>query len=378
MQRRNFLKLITTGATATLLSACEDMPSTAIAPWAGPAPDISDPRLRALGWALLAPNPHNLQSWIADVRTAEEVTLYADRSRLLPETDPQSRQILIGCGAFLELLAIAAKQTSHRLEMDLFPQGTPEANLDERPLARVRFIADNKVQPEPLFAFIGQRHTNRQPYGNEPPSPIALQELAQSCSAKEVSFGFSTDTAKVAAISALALKGYAVEFGQASTWRESVKAFRIGSAEVSADPSGIPLLGTRIWWAQKAGMLDRDALMDPNGMAARQGLDELKPVILHGTPAWVWLCSDNSRSSQIATGQNLMRLWLRATQLGLAMHPNSQVLQEFPAMADLFAQIHQLLDVRHPARIQMLLRLGRAPDVSPSPRRQLAKLLKTA
>ena len=63
-----------------------------------------------------------------------------------------------------------------------------------------------------------------------------------------------------------------------------------------------------------------------------------------------------------------MRLHLKATELGLAFHPLSQVLQEFPEMSAPYARIHELLGVSSPGVIQGLFRLGYAKSPPPAPR----------
>ena len=70
-------------------------PDAALAPWAA-AGTYGEPRMRALSYAILAPNPHNRQPWIVDLGTPDQVTLYVDTDRLLPHTDPFSRQIVVG------------------------------------------------------------------------------------------------------------------------------------------------------------------------------------------------------------------------------------------------------------------------------------------
>jgi len=62
----------------------------AISVWQGPNNE-SDVRKWILSYAILAPHSHNLQSWLVDLRHSEEITLYCDRTRLLPETDPRAR-----------------------------------------------------------------------------------------------------------------------------------------------------------------------------------------------------------------------------------------------------------------------------------------------
>ena len=55
-----------------------------------------EPRMQALSYAILAPNPHNRQPWLVDLQVDGQVTLYVDQTRLLPHTDPFSRQIVAG------------------------------------------------------------------------------------------------------------------------------------------------------------------------------------------------------------------------------------------------------------------------------------------
>lgn len=63
-----------------------------------------------------------------------------------------------------------------------------------------------------------------------------------------------------------------------------------------------------------------------------------------------------------------MRLHLKATQMGLAFHPLSQVLQEFPEMSAPYSKIHDMLGVESPGVIQGLFRLGYAKAPPPAPR----------
>lgn len=379
MNRRRFMHVLAAGGATLTLAACDDMPESALAPWQGPAADVRDPRLRALSWALLAPNPHNLQSWKADIRTPGEILLRVDLDRLLPETDPPGRQVLIGCGGFLELLRMAAAAEGHRTEIELLPEGSYDVTrLDDRPFARVRFVADGLVPRDPLFAFVQRRHTQRAAYESRAPEAAQIAQLAAAAEAPGISLGFTAAPATVATINRMALEGYAVEFANPPTWQETARVMRIGAQEVAAEPSGIALVGTKIWWAAKLGLVDHDGMLDPKGRGPRQALDMSKAVFEAGTPAWAWLTSaDNTRQTQIAAGRSYLRLHLEATRLGLAMHPNSQVLQEFPAMAALYAAFHREVGVTAPARVQMMARIGFAPEAERSPRRGVTSLLVT-
>lgn len=379
MSRRKFLKIITASGAIGLLGACEHMPGSAIAPWNGPESAVTDPRLRALSWALLAPNPHNLQAWVADVRQSNVINLYIDARRLLPATDPFSRQVLIGCGAFLETLCIAASAEGYRAETVLMPKGVyGKDGVDKRPFARVMLHQDRSMKRDPLFTAIGQRRTNRGVYEPTPPDAGTLTSLAAANVDAGISVSSTRHPAQVARLNAMTLAGYQIEFGKTETWQESANTLRIGAQEVQDEPSGTPLLGMQIWWGRRLGMVNRAALLDTKGIGPRTALQALEAVLTKGTSAWIWLSSaDNSRIAQIEVGRAYMRLCLQATQLGLAMHPNSQVLQELPEMQGLLTQVHGELGVPSPARIQMLARIGYASATPATPRRPLSRLLLT-
>ena len=71
--RRSFIRLVGGGAvlaaTVTLSGCSSEVPEAAIRPWRSPDSE-TDMRRFMLAHALLAPNPHNLQPWIADLREA--------------------------------------------------------------------------------------------------------------------------------------------------------------------------------------------------------------------------------------------------------------------------------------------------------------------
>ncbi len=377
MHRRRFLTVVAAGGATLALPACDGMPASAIAAWQGPRNDLPDLRLRLLSWALLAPNPHNMQPWLADLREAGTITLALDPQRLLPVTDPPGRQILIGCGAFIELLRMAAAQEGQRAQIELFPQGEPRPDmLDTRPVARVRLTRDAAVARDPLFDFVRERRTNRSPYEARVPDGALLKSLPEAVSTPGIETTVVTDAARVAALSAIAADGYRLEFATPAAFAESARVVRIGAEEIAAEPSGIAVHGAVIWWARKLGLMKRDDVFDPNSSGARRVTDTFVNAMA-ATPVWVYQSSrDDRRVTQLDAGRAYLRLALAGTRAGLAVHPNSQTLQEYPEMAALYARVHAELQVTAPARMQMLARVGYAPAVGPAPRRVVERLVK--
>lgn len=176
--RRRFIALAGGGAVvaALPLAGCASAyPDEATQAWRS-ASGETDLRRHMLAHALLAPNPHNRQPWIADLTQPGRIGLVCDGTRLLPETDPFGRQILIGCGAFIELALIAAAERGHSVTVALFPQGAPAA----RSLPAGTVVATLTPGPagsaprDPLYAAIARRHTAKTAYAEGRPLPAAL------------------------------------------------------------------------------------------------------------------------------------------------------------------------------------------------------------
>jgi hypothetical protein len=376
LSRRRTLALIGGGvilaATGSLGAIATRQPRTAMLPW-GQAGQGEDARHRALSWALLAPNPHNRQPWLVELRTAGEVTLYVDTAKLLPATDPFNRQITIGLGCFLELMRMAASHDGQRVDITPFPDGYDDRALDARPVARAVFTADAGVTPDPLFAHALARRSTKEPYDTARPLPEnMLEKLAVATTAR---FGGTLDPKEVADWRAFTREALRIEIETPHTYKESVDLFRIGRAEVDANPDGIDFTGPVFEVLGATGMMTRESVLDTSSQAYKAGLDAVY-ANTDTAMGHVWLVTEgNSRPDQIATGADWLRVNLAATAAGVAFQPLSQALQEYPEMAALYRDVHARLGPQG-GTVQMLARIGHGPEVAPSPRWPLeAKIL---
>jgi hypothetical protein len=380
LSRRNFILMA--GSTAVIVAAgksaidLDEMPSTAIAAWSESKQPELDMRKRILSYAMLAPNPHNMQPWIIDLRQPEQIDLYCDRTRLLRQTDPFSRQILIGHGAFLELLDLAASAEGYRADITDFPQGEFGDRVDERPVASIRLIPDLNRERDPLFQQILHRRSAKVPFDRSKSLlPEHGQGLATAYSNSDYKLTIATDAARVLGLQGVLQSGIEVEMRTPRTHQESVDLMRIGAREVEQNRNGISLTGASIGWGRLFGMVSRAKLSDPTSSAFQSGVTMYRDITA-ATPAFAWITtSRNTRSTQLAVGRAYARLNLKATALGVAMHPMSQVLQEYAEMRALQRGFLAMLEIPTGHTVQMLVRLGYAEQATPSPRRELSDLL---
>jgi hypothetical protein len=376
LSRRKTLALIGGGvivaATAGIAFEVTRPLQAALAPWER-AGQYDDPIMRALSWAILAPNSHNLQPWKVDLSNPVQAVLYPDLDRLLPETDPFNRQITISLGCFLEMLRMAALQDGLAVEVDLFPEGEDPAGLDERPAAICRFVPTTEA-PDPLFAHAAVRRSNKEPYDMTRPVPAdVLARIASVAQFTQV--GLTDDPAQVAELRDLCVRAMEIEIDTPHTFNESVEVFRIGRREVDANPDGIEFHGTMFETMRLFGMFTREAAGDPDSTAFQQGKAAvLEPI---GTAvAHIWsVTPDNTRATQIAAGRDWLRLNLAAVAEGVGFHPLSQPLQEYPEMQEIYDEMHARF-APDGGTVQMLCRLGYGPRIGATPRWPLeAKLL---
>jgi hypothetical protein len=372
--RRTLLEILA-GAGAMALPACA--PATSVDPitaWRNPGAGEKDPRRWALAHAILAPNPHNRQPWLVSLRGSDEILFYADTTRLLPATDPPNRQITIGCGAFLELFDLAAREMGQRADITLWPEGEPQPNLDSRPVAHIRLTADPSRARDPLFRQILSRHTNRTPFDTRnPPSPGECATITAAVTGATLDAGVATDDKARMSLIDLGWRGWHLEGHTPRTHMESIRLLRIGAADIAKHRDGISLSGPLFEFLKASGMLTAEALADPDSFGAKSS-DDMAHKALRATPAFFWIKSrDNTRTTQIAAGRAYARAHLAATGLGLCFQPWSMTLQEFPEMAELYAATQAQLGATPAGPLQMLVRLGRAKFAPPAPRRGLAE-----
>ena len=380
MDRRQFLRVAGGGAIASAaalpLAGCapsSDYPPEAVQAWKGPGAQETDPRRWVLSYAILAPHSHNLQSWLVDLGRPDEIMLYCDLTRLLPETDPLSRQIMMSHGTFLELLDIAARQKGLRADIELFPQGEfGPAQLDQRPVARIRLVPDGAVRPDPLFDQITKRRTNREAYEPREPAPAALRAIADSVAGRPIRIGFAggdnPDT--LPRHRAIASEAWRIELVTPRTIMESYKVLRVGPSEIARHRDGLSINSPMLRAFAAVGLFDRSKAPGPDDYATTGQLKDFNAKMV-ATPAFFWMVTEgNDRKTQVNAGRAYARAQLAATAQGLSMQPLSQALQEYPEQAKPYAEIHALLQAPQPrATVQMWTRLGYAPAVQPAPRR---------
>ncbi len=311
-----------------------------------------------LGYAILAPSPHNTQPWRFRINV-NDAEIYADRHRALPVADPRGRELTLACGAALCNLRVAAEYFGRGYTVALFPKdGEPDllASLT------LHLFSETSSEDVVLFHALTQRHTNRQPFAPDPVPDAILTELADAAACEGAWLAMVTDDEPRRAVADLVAEADRIQWGDRRFRRELANWLRT-DAEHHAD--GIPThdLGVRDWMAFAGPALIR-TFNRGNNQAARD-----TEIATH-SPVLAVLGTENDEArAWLQAGQALERVLLHARSEGVWASFLNQPIE----VSDLRANVAGL--VKRAGFPQVLLRLGYGSDVPPTPRRSVRSLL---
>lgn len=385
MQRRDFIRVMAAGSTVALmpsvLTACGEEGETGLEAWNGPLPSETNIRRIVLSYAILAPNPHNKQPWIVDLTGPESFDLYVDQTRLLPETDPPFRQVHIGHGTFLENADLAARKHGYRMDVAYFPKGLyANTAMEEKPVASVTLVKDPAVAVDPLFRQITKRQSNKRDYEDTPLSADQLDGLARSFDHPGMSLNLTDEAGKRRKLAAILRSAMEIETSDKARDAETIAMFRFNDEERARFRDGFGVaqagMGGLKKFIAETFFLSREKTEADSSEFGAQAV-QITMDQANSAAAFGWITTPaNSRLDQVLTGRAYERVNLKATELDVAMHPMSQVLQEYADMSDLQREFLTYLGIPEGHTVQMLFRLGHADPVTHSARRHISDLIR--
>jgi hypothetical protein len=339
-----------------------------------------DVRERVLRYAILAPSPRNTQPWKIQFKGIERILVSIDHERLLTACDPKGRQAFLSTGAFLENLDLAARSFGYRADIDLFPEGWPDATaIPDTSIARIDLIPNRSCDEDPLFLQIPVRHTNRRPFRKEEVSLSIAGQITESFDYTRVSFGFSNNRDLIASLTDFSGDAMNIELSDLKRKNETLKYFRFTDQEARESPDGIGFAQSGYGRVSRSFIghffLSRDRATSSQSLFLKNAVKKVREQTAGaGGIGWLSTKSDH-RIEQIRAGRAFQRIHLKATSLGISLQAITQPLADYPDMRDLRSRLYEHLGTPDTHTIQMLFRLGYAPPVPSSPRRDLDAFL---
>jgi len=386
-QRRNFIQISATTAGVMLVpgifTGCFENKQVETSSWDGHNIHEKDIRVIVLSYAILAPNPHNKQPWLIQLKDELNFDLYVDTQRTLPHTDPPFRQIHIGQGTFLENLNLAALNFGYKAIISYFPQGEySNSVIENKPVASIQLIQDKSISKDPLFNQILVRQSNKREYTNEK-APLDKLKILQAKIKEELEGGFSLNiTSKsnhIEKLREIMVNGMRIESANHDRDMETIKMFRFSKEEINQHKDGFGLAqsgvsGVKKFILENIFLSRTSAEKDPISFG-KEAISMTQNQV-DSTTTFGWLSTtNNNRLDQVKIGRVYERINLLASSLGLVIHPMSQVLQEYSDMNDLQKEFLDYLKVPEQHTVQMFFRIGTAAKVEHSPRRDVKDLV---
>jgi nitroreductase len=317
----------------------------------------SDQLEHLLGYAILAPSPHNTQPWHFRIN-ATDVDVYADLERRLMVTDPHGRALMMSCGAVLYNLRIATEYFEKEWRLSFFPD-LPEPELVAR--FHLGLSAETSSEDIVLFHAIPQRTTHRGTFRPDPIPDELLSAWVAAAERERTWLMFADVDETRAALADLVAEADRRQWSDRPFRQELARWVRKRPEEAE---DGLPVhdLGIQDWMSFAGPSIIR-TFDRGKGQAARDHeIAEHAPVLaVLGTE------EDNARA-WLAAGQALQSLLLRARSEEVWASFLCQPL-ELPVLRE---QVASLCQRKFP---QVILRMGYADPASPAPRRSLRNFL---
>ncbi|MFF2328797.1 MULTISPECIES: Acg family FMN-binding oxidoreductase [unclassified Streptomyces] len=312
--------------------------------------------------ATAAPSMHNAQPWRFRYTRADRIlTVVADLDRALPEADPATRALHVGCGAALLNLRVSAAHHGLDAETVLLPDPSAPTTLAA---VRLSVRPDTPRRPEDqalaaLHPAIRDRHTSRYPFDEQAVPEDVRAQLAEAARAEGADFAF---LAPPHLQTVLELIRDAEGYDRGDPAREAEQEHWTRNTRTEAPVDGIPdyAFGPR---DASGGAVTRDfagARVLPG--RARVPFEKRPQLALLSTP-------EDHPADWLRAGQALERVLLTATLRQVSASFATQPI-EWPDLRWLLRD-----PVFGTGHAQMILRLGYGPTGPRTPRRPVNQVL---
>jgi nitroreductase len=369
LDRRSFLIAIGSAAAYTALKphlgyAAHAAPPPGLEPWTLPSDppagsiDLARALIRA---SVLAPSHWNAQPWRFEVE-GNSIRILADPTRALPVTDPDRRSMMIGLGAALENMLIAARAWGLHPSVDYFPSG-----VSHPVVAQVSWTDGEPRRDRGLFAAIPARRTNRRTFDGRGIYPQNRAQLLAQIPG-DFALHWIDDRTGMRHIADLAHDASLTQDNDRRAAAEQGAWIRSDDGEARGRGDGVTVNDLEV--PGLAHWLPGHAF-NPDSWFHRFGVESLARQTrdgLRSAGAIVLLTSTRKGEPvSLMAGQAFQRLSLRATELGIASQAISAPIEVERYRADLLKSFSA--SGEEPL---MLARLGHADAPDPSVRHNVS------
>ena len=311
-----------------------------------------------LGYAILAPSPLNTQPWLFKLGN-RDVEICADSRRKLAIIDPDGRELIIGCGAALLNLKVAAEYFGCNYKVEIEP--SPD-NPDI--LARFELELHGETSSEDVVVFnaITQRRSFRRPFDDTPVPGDLLEELIGEAQKHGAWFKVIGEAEARETVAEMVAEADKVQWAD-KLFRDELAAWSRAHPLDQPDGFGVESLGIKNWMSFAGSTLIRTFDLG-NGQAATD-----KEITRHSPLLAVIGTDSDDVASWLNAGQAMENVLLCAR----AENVHASFLNQVIEVPEKRQQLTSL--VGGEGLPQVLMRMGYGQSVPATPRRSVKSVL---
>jgi hypothetical protein len=282
---------------------------------------------RILRYASLAPSGHNSQPWYVRIEEANSWIIQADPYRRLPAVDPQNRELLLSIGAFVENLSIAAASMGRHAHIQVITQSRRACDI-----LRVKLYEDKPVD-YPLWRLT-KRRTVKHGHLDKAISTSDFNALNRQTEGNL--FYFPKGSKHANCIQAAAVENFRLQTQRDDAQKELVRWLRLCDEAVmkyrdGLSTEGMEITGFKGWLVRH--FIHPEDFLKPS--YREQSVDMIVELAQQGG-GWMVLTSPKETVSDlIEAGRRFERMALLARELGIGIHPMTQLLEEKEGLSQL-------------------------------------------
>lgn len=286
--------------------------------------------------ARYAQNAHNIQSWNIHIISDMEATITLDLNRMLPETDPVNRQLILSLGAFTAVAEMKASNLGYQLEATWLETETNQPqiilSLDSKENLKRDDLIDTLTSPTVKYAVQATELDRNWGEG-----------VTKKYSNHLVNFNIIDDQQDVEDLKQIALDAFIIEMEHPPTRDESVINTHIGKKVRKEKPYGITLLPN----IKKTSfpIMEFFAALFPlkDDAFSKQSIKMFEKALTSAQVLISMTTIDNRLETQFRSGIEMQKMWMAFISKNYSLLPLSQGLQEYEEVAVKYEEFHNIL-----------------------------------
>lgn len=282
---------------------------------------IGHERADILWYASLAPSGHNVQPWTVTVKSPDKWIVGSAEDRWLTEVDPKNREMLLSIGAFVENMVTAAKAHGFRVKIRMLARNPFDPEL-------LSLELQNSEREEYPLQRLLERRTLRTGFKSEDIDP---QDFSFIVGGEGGFYYYPPLSAQGVWLNEATVAANRQQVERQNVQEELARWIRWSDADArkyrdGLTPRSMDITGIAGWYVRN--FYGADDVLSRDFRDAT--VEKVKKQVAE-SGGWIVITSENdSPASLIETGRRFERMFLRAKDRSIGIHPMSQVLEEEP------------------------------------------------